>query len=73
MPCIGEAKAITIIAALELARRHRGSTVLKQEMINSSNSIFNLMWPLIGALPHEEFWIIYLNNSNKIIEKRQIE
>ena len=64
---IGEAKAITIVAALELGRRRRGEEALEQKKITSSTSVFELMQPIIGELPHEEFWIIYMNNSNKVI------
>lgn len=66
---IGEAKALTIVAALELGRRRRAGEALERKKISSSSSVFELMQPEIGELPHEEFWIIYLNNSNKVIEK----
>ena len=66
---IGEAKAITIVAALELGRRRRGEEAVQLSKIDSSHSVFELMQPIIGELPHEEFWIIYLNNSNKVIHK----
>lgn len=69
---IGEAKAITIVAALELGRRRRGEEALEQKKITSSTSVFELMQPIIGELPHEEFWIIYMNNSNKVIQKNQL-
>ncbi len=69
---IGEAKAITIVAALELGRRRRGEEALEKKKITSSSSVFEFMLPIIGELPHEEFWIIYLNNSNKVIEKLQL-
>lgn len=69
---IGEAKAITIAAALELGRRRRGEEALEKMKITSSNSVFELMQPVIGELHHEEFWIIYLNNSNKVIQKNQL-
>ena len=69
---IGEAKAITIAAALELGRRRRGQDALEQVSINSSNAVFEVMQPIIGELDHEEFWILYLNNSNKIILKSQL-
>ncbi|TYB73890.1 JAB domain-containing protein [Bizionia saleffrena] len=69
---IGEAKAISIIAALELGRRRRGEDALKLTKITSSASAFELLQPIIGDLPHEEFWIIYLNNSNKVIQKSQL-
>lgn len=69
---IGEAKAITIAAAMELGRRRRGEEALEKKKISSSISVFELMQPIIGELPHEEFWIIYLNNSNKVIQKQQL-
>lgn len=69
---IGEAKAITIAAALELGRRRRGEEALNKKKITSSASVFELMQPVIGELPHEEFWIVYLNNSNKVIQKNQL-
>jgi DNA repair protein RadC len=69
---IGEAKAITIAAAMELGRRRRGEDALYQQKITSSKSVFELMQPVLGELPHEEFWIIYMNNSNKVIQKDQL-
>ena len=69
---IGEAKAVTIMAALELGRRRRGEDALEKKKISSSVSVFELMQPIIGELQHEEFWIIYLNNSNKVIHKNQL-
>lgn len=69
---IGEAKAISIVAAMELGRRRRGEDVLELLKITSSKMIFELMQPIIGELPHEEFWIVYLNNSNKVISKSQL-
>jgi DNA repair protein RadC len=69
---VGEAKAISIAAAMELGRRRRGEEALQQKKITSSTSVFEFMQPIIGELPHEEFWIIYLNNSNKILQKNQL-
>jgi DNA repair protein RadC len=69
---IGEAKAISIIAALELGRRRRGEDAVALKKITSSKIIFEIMQPIIGELPHEEFWIIYMNNSNKVIAKSQL-
>jgi DNA repair protein RadC len=69
---IGEAKAITIIAALELGRRRRVEESVELVIITSSKVIFELMQPIIGELPHEEFWIVYLTNSNKVILKTQL-
>ncbi|TRX13327.1 RadC family protein [Flavobacterium gawalongense] len=69
---IGEAKAISIIAALELGRRRRAEDAVELTKITSSKTIFEIMQPIIGELPHEEFWIVYLNNSNKVISKSQL-
>lgn len=69
---IGEAKAVSIVAAMELGRRRRGAEALEQSQITSSIAAFELLQPIIGELPHEEFWIIYLNNSNKVIERMQL-
>ena len=69
---IGEAKAITIIAALELGRRRKLSDSVNKPQIQSAEDIFNEMLPILTDLPHEEFWVIFLNRSNKIIEKTKI-
>ncbi len=69
---IGEAKAISIIAAMELGRRRRAEEAAELQKITSSQAIFEIMQPIVGELPHEEFWIIYLNNANKILSKSQL-
>jgi DNA repair protein RadC len=69
---IGDAKAISIITALELGRRRRIEDAMELPEIKSSKAIFNMMQPLIGELQHEEFWIVYLNNSNKVLHKEQL-
>jgi DNA repair protein RadC len=68
---IGEAKAISIMAAMELGRRRRAEEAVELKKISSSKMIFELMQPIIGELPHEEFWVLYLNNSNKVLFKSQ--
>ncbi len=69
---IGEAKAISIAAALEIGRRRRGEAAAKITKITCSKDVFELLQPLLGDLPHEEFWIVYLNNSNKVLFKEQL-
>ena len=69
---IGEAKAISIAAALELGRRRRSEEAVELKKITSSKAVFDIMQPVIGELPHEEFWVLYLNNSNKVIYKAQL-
>jgi len=72
MKGIGDAKAITILAALELGRRRKFSDVITKKKITQSKDIFELFQPILGDLPHEEFWILLLNRSNRIIEKIKI-
>lgn len=69
---VGEAKAVSIAAALELGRRRRAEETPPLEKITSSKAVFEIMQPIIGELPHEEFWVLYLNNSNKVIYKSQL-
>lgn len=69
---IGNAKAIAIITALELGKRRQLETTLEKPKVNSSKDVFNLMQPVIGDIEHEEFWVLFLNNSNKVIAKSQI-
>ena len=69
---IGKAKAISIAAAMELGRRRRAAEALERKKITSSHSVFEYLQPILGELPHEEFWILYLNNSNKIIKSAQL-
>jgi DNA repair protein RadC len=69
---IGEAKAISIAAALELGRRRRSEEAITLDKITSSKVVFEIMQPIIGELAHEEFWVLYLNNSNKVIHKAQL-
>ena len=69
---IGEAKAIKIKAAMELSRRRRESNPTQLDKINTSLSAFEIMQPLLGHLSHEEFWVLYLNRSNKIVAKTQL-
>ncbi|MFY0603635.1 MAG: DNA repair protein RadC [Flavobacteriaceae bacterium] len=69
---IGEAKAISIITALELGKRRQFEQENSKPKITGSNDVYNLMQPIIGELQHEEFWVLYVNNSNTIIAKQQI-
>ena len=54
------------------AENYQSEDALEKKKIISSVSAFELMQPIIGELQHEEFWIIYLNNSNKVIQKNQL-
>lgn len=66
---IGEAKAISIIAALELGRRRKETVSEKKPIINSSQKAYDSMSAILSDLPHEEFWAIYLNRRNELIKK----
>ena len=69
---IGEAKAISIIAAMELGRRRKLSEVLQKKQITSSRDVFNFFHPFLGDLSHEEFWVLHLSRSNRIIAWKKI-
>jgi len=69
---IGEAKAVTIAAALEMGRRRRGEGALEIPKIASSRDAYEILRPVIGELEHEEFWILYLNNANKVLHRSQL-
>jgi len=69
---IGEAKAITVIAALELGRRRNQSDALKMQQVTSSRDAAEFLQPVMGDLSHEEFWLILLNRHNKIIHYERI-
>ncbi|PJA07030.1 MAG: hypothetical protein COX70_08325 [Flavobacteriales bacterium CG_4_10_14_0_2_um_filter_32_8] len=69
---IGGAKAISIIAALELGRRRKDTEVEKKETIKSSNDAYAIMQNVLSDLPHEEFWVVYLNRKNEILKKENI-
>lgn len=69
---IGEAKAITIVAAMELGRRRKDLEVIQKPQINSSRSVFEILRPELQDIPHEEFWILLLNRANCLLKKIQI-
>ena len=69
---IGQAKAITILAATEMGRRRTAETPELQPKIEVAHNVFTLMQPLIGELPHEEFWVLYLNSTNRVIHKARL-
>jgi DNA repair protein RadC len=69
---IGDAKAISIIAALELGRRRKETETVKREKIVTSKDVFEFMKPSMMDLPHEEFWLLLLNRANSIIKKELI-
>jgi DNA repair protein RadC len=69
---LGDTKAITIAAALELGRRRQSSTIREKPVITSSNDSFEYIYPEVADLPHEEFYVLYLNKSNRVITHKHI-
>lgn len=69
---IGPAKALQIEAVMELIRRYNREKVKEKVTVTTPEVIYELMRPEIGNLPHEEIWAIFLDNSNKVIDKRRI-
>jgi len=69
---IGEAKAISIIAAMELGRRRNHSSALHMDKITGSSDVAHYLRPFIGDIPHEEFWVVFLNRQNKIIDNQRL-
>lgn len=69
---IGPAKAVGIVAALELGRRRRGFRSGIATRIKASADVYKVMQPLLEDLPHEEFWMMSLNRANRIISNRRI-
>jgi DNA repair protein RadC len=69
---VGEAKAISIVSALELGRRRKESASNERPKIASSQDAYDLLKTELLDLPHEEFWILLLNRANRVIKKHQI-
>ncbi len=69
---IGQAKAISIIAALELGKRRRSEDVLEKGKIISSRDAFEVFQGILSDSQYEEFWMLLLNKANKIIKKINI-
>ncbi|CAM1372275.1 RadC family protein [Tenacibaculum xiamenense] len=69
---IGEAKAITIVTALEFGKRRQFEDKAFLPKITSSSEVMPIIGPVLYDLDHEEFWVLYLNNANKVISKQQI-
>lgn len=69
---IGEAKAITIMAALEIGRRRRDEELPQRPVINHSADVYNLLRGQMIDLPHEEFWVLLLNRGNRVIDTLRV-
>lgn len=69
---IGEAKAISIVAALELGRRRKELEPESKPHITTSKAAFELIKADLLDIPHEEFWVLLLNRANKVTRKQQV-
>ena len=70
---LGQTKAVTLLAALELGYRMQAEVGQQKEVIvKSSEDLFNHIAPALVYLPHEEFWALYMNNRLKINGKQRI-
>lgn len=69
---IGEAKAITIIASMEIGRRRKELMHDEKRKIILSQDAYEILRPHFQDIQHEEFWVLYLNRANRIIRKQQI-
>lgn len=69
---IGEAKAITIVSALELGRRRKETGSQEKPRIAVSKDAYDLLKGDLMDIPHEEFWLLLLNRANRVIKKHKI-
>ncbi len=69
---IGIAKGVTILAAMELGRRRMASEPIVRPQIRCSKDVHELFYPIMADLDHEEFWVAFLNRSNRVIEKMKL-
>lgn len=69
---VGQAKALSIAAALELGRRRHLTEVRHRPQVRGSRDAFQLLSGLLEDLAHEEFWVLLLNRANRVIGREQI-
>lgn len=69
---IGEAKAIKLKAAIELNKRVQQSSYKKDIILITSKKVNDIISADLSGLPHEEFWVLYLNQSSRLIEKYRL-
>jgi len=69
---IGEAKAISIIAAMELGRRRKETDSVRRDKVTSSKDAADIFQPLLGDHLHEEFHILFLNRANLVLGKQPV-
>ena len=69
---IGEAKAITLMAALELGRRRAAVVPEERPLITCAKDVYDLFYPILLDIPHEEFHVLFLNNANRVIAQTRL-
>jgi len=69
---VGPAKAITLLAAMELGRRRAGMQHAEKLPVKSSQTVFKIFHPLLGDLDHEEFWLLMLNRANRVLGRYKV-
>ena len=69
---LGVAKSLTIMAALELGKRRAMQMPEERLVIKESTDIYNILHPLLCDLPHEEFWVLMMNQASKVIDKVRV-
>lgn len=69
---IGQAKAVTLVAAMEIGRRRKAISPIDKPSVTSSKVVFDLLSPYLSDLRHEEFYIILVNRANKVIKMERI-
>lgn len=69
---VGPAKAIAVLAAMELGRRRAGLHQAEKIPVKSSETVFNLFYPLLGDLDHEEFWLLMLNRAHRVLGRFKV-
>ena len=69
---LGEAKAVIIAASLELGRRRKMAEAAENPQIRSSADVYNIISPVMEDLPHEEFWILFLNRANRVTGRMKV-
>lgn len=69
---IGVAKGVTTLAALELGKRRAATDPLVRDVVRSSKDVYDALYPILSDLPHEELWALFLNRSNRIIDKQKL-
>ena len=69
---IGPAKAIILLAAMELGRRRDATQQTERIPVKSSDTVFKLFHPILGDLDHEEFWLLMLNRANRVLGRFKV-